>query len=61
MGHKIVVDESKCIGCGACSATCSGSFVLKGGKAYPIKAEVEEITCEEDAESGCPVGAISIG
>jgi ferredoxin len=60
MTHKISVDKKKCIGCGACTATCPNSFDMKEGKAYPIKPEVEELTCEKDAEAGCPVDAISI-
>ena len=60
MAHKISVDQNKCIGCGACSATCPKSFKMSGGKAKPVKAEVEELTCEKAAESGCPVGAIKV-
>jgi ferredoxin len=33
---------------------------MKDGKAYPIKGEVEELTCEKDAEAGCPVDAITV-
>ena len=61
MSHKIVVDEGKCIGCGACEATCPVSFVMKDGKAHAVKSEVEKLTCEKEAESGCPVGAIRVG
>jgi len=57
---KIVVDQDKCIGCGACEATCPVSFKLTDGKAHIVKGEVEEISCEEDAAAGCPVGAISV-
>ena len=60
MAHKIVVDQEKCIGCGACAATCPGSFKLENGKAHPVKAEVEEISCENEAQIGCPVNAISV-
>ncbi len=60
MAHKITVDQDKCIGCGACEATCPGSFKLTDGKAHPVKAEVEKLTCENDAMAGCPVNAISI-
>jgi len=60
MAHKISVDTSKCIGCGACVATCPNSFEMKGGKAHPKKATVATITCEEEAAEGCPVGAISV-
>ena len=60
MTHKIKVDKDKCIGCGACAATCPGTFGMKEGKAFAIKSEVEEISCEKDAKAGCPVGAISV-
>ena len=61
MAHKIVVDQDKCIGCGACAATCSGSFELVGGKAHVLKSSVEKLSCESDAATGCPVGAIRVG
>ena len=57
---KITVDQSKCIGCGACAATCPESFKLDNGKARAIKAEVKEVSCEKVAASGCPVAAISV-
>jgi len=60
MSHTIVVDRDKCIGCGACSATCPASFEMFEGKARPVKGEVEELSCEKDAETGCPVGAIRV-
>ena len=60
MSHKIVVDQDKCIGCGACESACPNSFKLTDGKAHPIKAEVEKISCEKEAAVGCPVGAISV-
>jgi ferredoxin len=60
MAHKITVDQDKCIGCGACAATCPKSFKISGGKAHPVKASVEEITCEKDAAAGCPVDAIKV-
>ena len=57
---KITVDQDKCIGCGACAATCPEGFKMKDGKAHAVKAEVEKLTCEKDAETGCPVDAISV-
>ncbi len=60
MAHKITVNEDTCIGCGACVATCPESFVMRDGKSHVIKPEVEELTCEKQAEAGCPVGAISV-
>ena len=60
MVHKISVNQEKCVGCGACAATCEGSFEMKEGKAVAVKTEIEELTCEKDAESVCPVDAISV-
>jgi ferredoxin len=60
MAHKISVNRDKCIGCGACAATCPKSFVMKDGKSSPVKSSVDELTCEKAAESGCPVGAIKV-
>ena len=60
MAHKITINEATCIGCGSCSAICPNSFEMKGDKAVVIGGSVEEITCETDAESACPVQAISI-
>jgi len=57
---KIKVDKEKCIGCGACVSVCPKAFKLEGGKAVVIKEDVKEITCENEAESMCPVGAISV-
>jgi len=57
---KITVDQNKCIGCGACVATCPKAFEMKDGKARPKKASVDKLTCEKAAEAGCPVGAISV-
>jgi len=57
---KISVDQEKCIGCGACAATCPATFEMKDGKAHVKKAEIKKITCEKDAAEGCPVGAIAI-
>lgn len=56
---KIKVDKDKCIGCGACVASC-GNFEMKDGKAKPKKSEVDKITCEKEAADSCPVDAISI-
>ena len=60
MAYKIEVDETKCIGCGACEAVCPSTFKLEGGKAHVLKKSVDKVTCEKDAEEGCPVRAISV-
>ena len=53
---KVSVDQDKCIGCGACVATCPAVFELKDGKAV-VKGEGD---CDKAAAEGCPVGAISV-
>jgi len=60
MTHKIIVNKGKCIGCGACAATCPDAFDMKDGKAVAKVSEVEELSCEKDAAAGCPVDAISV-
>ncbi len=57
---KASVDQNKCIGCGACAATCPATFEMFEGKARVKKAEVKKITCEEEAAENCPVAAITI-
>jgi ferredoxin len=57
---KISVNKEKCIGCGACVAACPASFEMKDGKAHAKKVSVEKATCEKEAQSGCPVDAISV-
>jgi len=60
MAYKINVDKNKCIGCGSCAAVCPEAFEMKDGKSVPKRAKVEKISCEAEAESICPVQAISI-
>ncbi len=60
MAFRIEVDREKCTGCRACVAVCPGSFEMKGGKSSPKKPRVERLTCEKEAEAGCPVQAIRV-
>lgn len=57
---KLSVDKEKCIGCGSCVAVCNNWEINDEGKAKPIKAEVEELGCNKEAEDICPVNAIEI-
>ena len=59
MSYKIIIDENKCIGCGACTDVCD-NFELNDGKSYPKKREVDKIGCNTEAEKGCPVNAINV-
>jgi ferredoxin len=54
----VKIDVGKCIGCGACVATCPTCFEMKDGKAS-IKGVCKE-PCVKDALEGCPVNAISM-
>lgn len=60
-GH---VDKDICIGCGLCPSICPDIFEMDDdGKAVAKNKEINpEIEDEaKDAESSCPVEAISIG
>lgn len=68
---KIIIDKTKCIGCGSCASVCPKVFELtEDGKSHLKGAlfaqEKEEIAvpeieeCVKDAKEICPVGAIEI-
>ena len=59
MTIKIEIDKEKCIGCGACVATCD-NFELEDGKAHAKQSEIEEIGCNQEGADVCPVEAIKI-
>ena len=59
MAFKIEVDKEKCIGCGACAATCD-NFEMEEGKAVAKQSKVEEIGCNQEGADVCPVDAIKI-
>ena len=57
--YKVSVDKGKCIGCGACEATCEEVFKIKDGKAH-VKTSETDKECAKEAEESCPVDAISV-
>ncbi len=59
MAFKVSVDQEKCIGCAACTATCD-NFEMNDAKAQPVKWQVEEIGCNNEAKDVCPVEAIKV-
>lgn len=59
--YKIEQDINKCIGCGTCIGLCPSNWEMKDdSKAYPIKTEVDEISCNQQAADSCPVQCIKI-
>ena len=67
---KITLQQSKCIGCGSCSAVCDKYFELnddglasiKGGETNgaDMELEIKDIGCAQEAADICPVQIISI-
>jgi ferredoxin len=60
---KVKVDREKCIGCGACAATCQDNFEIDDEnkakvKHNPVPEEIKE--CTKNAADSCPVNAIKI-
>ena len=56
---KIIVEKDKCIGCGACTATCPEVFDFDDdGLAKVIKDEINDDV--KMAAEGCPTEAIEI-
>ena len=56
---KVILDESKCIGCGYCFSTATENFKCNDeGRASLISDKVTEEAIE--ASEGCPVSAITI-
>lgn len=61
--YKIIQKHEKCIGCGACVATCPDNWVMgKDGKAKPKKTEICEAEYDRNKQAAnvCPVNIISI-
>jgi ferredoxin len=56
----VKVDKEKCIGCGACEATCGDVFEMgEDMKAHVKSGAKTSAPCVKDAIEGCPVDAIS--
>lgn len=58
---KIVVDQSKCIGCGICVGTDPEHFdFADSGLSNPISQENLDSNSVNEAINACPVSAIKI-
>ena len=58
---KFKVDQENCVGCGACESICPAVFKMLNDKAQVILDPVpaDKQSCALEAESACPVQAIS--
>jgi len=59
MIYKIEFNKKNCRGCGACT-TCDNWKIGSDGKAQPMKTELKEIGCNQDAVNICPMNIIKI-
>ena len=67
---KIILDRSKCIGCGSCAAVCPQQFEMADDGKSRLKdskksgeneeLETEEPGCAKDAVEVCPVQIIKV-
>jgi len=58
--YKIIHNRKTCIGCGVCASLCPSNWRLEGEKARPIKVELDDLACNQEAASHCPTGSIKI-
>ncbi|WP_297633723.1 ferredoxin [uncultured Clostridium sp.] len=61
---KASVDKDTCIGCGLCTSICEEVFQMEDDGKAGVMAEPktdEVIDKAKDAESSCPVSAITVG
>ena len=62
--YTVSQKHAECIGCQACVTVCSANWVMGGdGKARPVKKVIttaEELSCNKQAETACPVQIISV-
>jgi len=59
MAYKIEFERERCMGCGACTQ-CDNWEMSDDGKVSPIKTELEEIGCNQDAAGVCPIDIITV-
>ena len=64
---KILLDKSKCIGCGTCWALCGRFFDVGEDNKSTLKGspdgqelEIKEVSCAQLAVDTCPVQCITI-
>lgn len=58
----VKIDKNKCIGCGACAATCPEVFQMEDDGKAGVKEGAntkKNLKCIKEAIQNCPVEAIS--
>jgi ferredoxin len=56
----VKIDKDKCIGCGACAATCPEVFEMgDDGKSHVKTNAKKDAKCIKEAIENCPAEAIS--
>jgi len=55
----VTVDKEKCVGCGACAASCGNVFEMKDGKSSVKEGADPNAECIKGAIENCPAGAIT--
>ncbi len=57
--YKIKFQRDQCLGCGACTV-CDNWKFADDGKVNPVKTELEEIGCNDQAAQVCPAQIIEV-
>jgi ferredoxin len=61
MAVIITQDHEDCISCGACASICPANWEEKeDGKYGPIDTKLDDVGCNKEAESTCPVEIIHV-
>ncbi len=57
---KVVVDKTKCIGCGTCVAIAPQSFKLEGATVVALEPLGDSEEQVKEAVDSCPVDALTV-
>lgn len=56
---KVVIDDSLCIGCGACTGIAADTFELNDEGKAAFTGKITDESAVQSAIDGCPVQAIT--
>ncbi|HOI19215.1 MAG TPA: ferredoxin [Candidatus Woesearchaeota archaeon] len=60
MKYKIEINESLCVGCGACQAICPDVYEMDDNNKPKLKENPTAKECAKEAADSCPVSAIDV-